>query len=165
MYILLSLLTQEFFRVNSSALKKYKHSPAHFVRSQPEIIHLTPGATRTLVFISFHGKKGQISSSTVLNFIFGLKDTQYTHLSSEIRGICLMKLTLKKFQKFPFFLEYKNPTRFFRFSFQANLDFFFNCRCLLGLGMSKKNVKTYLGFLIPKIWQILKSFPRIFHQA
>ena len=35
-----------------------------------------------------------------------------------------MKLTLKKFQKFPFFLEYKNPTRFFRFSFQANLDFF-----------------------------------------
>ena len=114
--------------------KKYKHSPAHFVRSQPEIIHLTPGATRTLVFISFHGKKGQISSSTVLNFIFGLKDTQYTHLSSEIRGICLMKLTIKKFQKFPFFWNTKTQLGFFVFHFKQIWNFFFNCRCLLGLG-------------------------------
>ena len=144
--------------------KKYKHSPAHFVRSQPEIIHLTPGATRTLVFISFHGKKGQISSSTVLNFIFGLKDTVHTPLFRNKRYM-LDEIDYKKVSKVSIFLEYKNPTRFFRFSFQANLDFFFNCRCLLGLGMSKKNDKIYLGFLIPKIWQILKLFSRQFHQT
>ena len=108
----------------SSALKKYKHSPAHFVRSQPEIIHLTPGATRTLVFISFHGKKGQISSSTVLNFIFGLKDTVHTPLFRNKRYM-LDEIDYKKVSKVSIFLEYKNPTRFFRFSFQANLDFFF----------------------------------------
>ena len=46
----------------------------------------------------FMEKKGQISSSTVLNFIFGLKDTvKCTHTSfQKIRGICLMKLTIKK---------------------------------------------------------------------
>ena len=28
-----------------------------------------------------------------------------------------------------------------------------------------KNEKNHLGFLIPKIWQILKCFSRHFHQA
>ena len=109
----------------SSALKKYKHSPAHFVRSQPEIIHLTPGATRTLVFISFHGKKGQISSSTVLNFIFGLKDTVHTPLFRNKRYM-LDEIDYKKVSKVSiFFWNTKTQLGFFVFHFKQIWNFFF----------------------------------------
>ena len=43
--------------------------------------------------------------------------------SSEIRGLCLMKCPSETLQNLIYFLEYKNPCSFFRFSFRATLFF------------------------------------------
>ena len=77
--------------------------------------------------------------------------------------------------KFAIILGYENPCRFFHFSFHAILFYFHNecpglCRHRPGHSLGKnlklhemKNEKNYMGFRIPKIWQILKRFAIHFH--
>ena len=57
--------------------------------------------------------------------------------------------------KFSIILEYKYPwpCRFFHFSFHATLV------------VEMKYEENYMGFPIPKVWQILMHFIRSFHQA
>ena len=101
----------QFFKylpISSALKRKYKHSPAHFVRSQPEIIHLTPGATRTLVFYFISWKKGSNIIFNSSEFYLWLKGHSTHNSFQKTRGICLMKLTIKKFQNLPFFLI-QNP--------------------------------------------------------
>ena len=73
-----------------------------------------------------------------------------------------MECSGEKDSKFVILLEYENPCRFFRFSFHATL-FFPLMNALVYVEM--KNEKNYMGFRIPKIWQILKRFAGTFHQA
>ena len=56
------------------------------------------------------------------------------------------------------------------FSFQVTLDFNKGCNYPVNTKtnpnlLKMKNKKKYLGFHIPKIWQILKRFPWQFHPA
>ena len=69
--------------------------------------------------------------------------------------------------KFAILLEYENPRSFFRFSFRATLFFpLMNSLVYVEYSSTKlKNEKNYVGFRIPKIWQILKHFAGTFHQA
>ena len=128
--------------------KKYKHFPAHFVRSQPQIIHLTPGATRTLVFYFISWKKGSNIIFNSSEFYLWLKGHS-THTSfQKIRGICLMKLTIKKFQNLPFFLNTKSQLGFLVFHFKQ--IWIFN---RFGFSCSK-NMANFEAFL-----------KRTFHQA
>ena len=83
--------------------------------------------------------------------------------SSEIRGLCLMKLSSKTLQNLPYFWNKKTQIVFFvfHFSFPAMLLFYlmnalFYVDIDQGIRCNKskvaRNEKNYLGFLIPKIW-------------
>ena len=91
----------------------------------------------------------------------------------------LDEMTWRNASKFAIFLEYENPKLLFPFFILCNLIFLPNeCPGLYqhGPGHSlgeknkvarneKQNKKKHLGFHIQKIWQILKRFARLFHQA
>ena len=72
--------------------------------------------------------------------------------------------------KFAIFLEYENPSGFFRFSFRTTLFFTLIIALVyVDIGFIRKKIKiarnekrkNYVGFRIPKIWQILKHFLRL----
>ena len=83
-----------------------------------------------------------------------------------------MKLSSKMLQNLPYFLDMKTLIcSLFRFAFRVTLIFFYK-RCPGSstvvnpkLFEMKNEKKTYFGFLIPKIWPILKHFARQFYQA
>ena len=76
--------------------------------------------------------------------------------SSEIRGLCLMKLSSEMLQNLPCFWN-KKPQLVFDVFISSNFGFITVDAILVYV--------YYLGFLFPNIWQILKHFPRQFHRA
>ena len=86
----------------------------------------------------------------------------------------LDEMTLQNASKFATFLEYENPCSFFRFSFRATFSLtdalaYVDIDQGIHSGETNlnemKNEKNYMGFHIPKIWQILKHFAMSFNQA
>ena len=93
--------------------------------------------------------------------------------SSEIRHLCLMKLSSKMLQNWLYFWNKKIQLVFFVFHFEQL--WIFNSECpdlcwhrprhpLLKIQSCLKE-KNYLGFLTPKIWQSLKRFAKQYYQA
>ena len=87
-----------------------------------------------------------------------------------------MKCSSEMLQNFPYFWNTKTHS-FFSFFISCYFIFFPNecpglCQHRPGHSLGEKiklhemkNEKNYMGFRIPKIWQILKHFARSFHQA
>ena len=93
------------------------------------------------------------------------------------KRLALNLMPQRNASKFAMFYVYENPHSFFRFSFCATLYFYlmsalvYVCPALcrhrpehsLGKNIKlheMKNEKNYMGFLITKIWQILRHFSK-----